>query len=184
MLALGSVSARVAVRPATAGDVASLVELRRRSWHQAYRDILPLREIERATGPRSAERLTRAVAGRRRGQRIVVAHDPRAGLMGYAWGGPQLETRLRYRGEVYELYLEPRMQRQGIGSRLLDAAIWNLVELRLNPVLVWVLAQNPARHFYEERGGNLVAYGPIRIGGYTTTRLAYGWAGALPLPTT
>jgi GNAT superfamily N-acetyltransferase len=181
MLALAT-DLGVTVRPARPDDIGALVRLRRRSWRDAYRGILPRSEIERATGPRSAHRLRRAFEGRLRGQRLLVAERSGEGLLGYAWCGPQPLRILEHRGEVYELYLEPDAQRRGVGSRLLDAAIWSLVDLSMQPVLVWVLAQNSARYFYEMRGGVVVAKGTIRVGDYVTTRVAYGWSDSLPLP--
>ena len=181
MLAL-AIGQGVAVRPARRDDIAALVQLRRRSWREAYRDILPRAEIERATGPGSADRLRRAFEGRLRGQRLLVAERPGQGLLGYAWCGPQPIRTLDHPGEIYELYLDPDAQRRGVGSRLLDAAIWSLIDLSLHPVLVWVLAQNPARYFYEMRGGVIVAKGTIRVGDYVTTRVAYSWSESLPLP--
>jgi GNAT superfamily N-acetyltransferase len=181
MLALAT-DLGLTVRPARYEDIPALVRLRRRSWREAYRGILPMTEVERATGPRSGQRLRRALEGGLRGQRLLVAERPGTGLLGFTWCGPQPLRTLEHRGEVYELYLDPDAQRRGVGSRLLDAAIWSLIDQSLHPVLVWVLAQNSARYFYEMRGGVIVAKGTIRIGDYVTTRVAYGWSQSLPLP--
>lgn len=181
MLALAT-GPGVSVRFARRDDLHELVELRRRSWRDAYRGILPASEVERATGPGSVGRLLKGLDGHRRGQRLLVAERPGAELLGYAWCGPQPIRGLPYRGEVYELYLDPCAQRRGVGSRLLDVAIWSLIEQSLHPVLVWVLAQNPARYFYETRGGVPVAKGRIRVGHYVTSRVGYGWSESLPLP--
>lgn len=181
MLALAT-GPGVTVRLARREDVPGLVRLRRRSWRDAYRGILPSNELERATGPDSADRLLRAFGSRSRGQRLLVAERPDGGLLGYAWCGPQPIRALDHPGEVYELYLDPSAQCRGVGSRLLDAAIWSLIGMSLHPVLVWVLAQNPARYFYETRGGVIIAKGTIRVGEYVTTRVAYGWSESLPLP--
>lgn len=96
--------------------------------------------------------------------------------------GPHREGYDGHRGEIYELYLHPRAQRQGAGRQLLVMAIWSLVEQGLHPVLVWVLAANPARHFYAACGGVQVGRGPVTVGGRALTRLAFSWQGALPLP--
>jgi GNAT superfamily N-acetyltransferase len=181
MLALAT-DLGVTVRPAQLDDIPALVRLRRRSWQDAYRGVLPVIEVERATGPASAQRLRRAFEGRLRGQRLLVAERAGGGPLGYAWCGPQPIRTLEHRGEVYELYLDPDAQRRGVGSRLLDAAIWSLIDQGLHPVLVWVLAQNSARYFYEMRGGVVIAKGTIHVGDYVTTRIAYGWSESLPLP--
>ncbi len=42
-------------------------------------------------------------------------------------------------------------------------------------MLVRVLAENPARKFYEALGGQLLKAKPIEIGGATLDEVAYGW---------
>lgn len=101
---------------------------------------------------------------------------------GYAWAGPQLNRDLSHRGEIYELYLQPEAQRQGSGRQLLTSMLWTLAERRLWPVVVWVLAANPARNFYRACGGRQILAGPVRVTGQRLVRLAFEWDEALPLP--
>jgi hypothetical protein len=42
-------------------------------------------------------------------------------------------------------------------------------------MLVWVLADNPARGFYERLGGRYLRQKPIEIGGIDLFEAAYGW---------
>ncbi len=174
--------ADVRVRRAKTSDVPTLARIRAESWREAYREILPPSVLAGIDLPRCALRMRQAVVGQQRGKRLLVAEDAGGAVIGYAWCGPQADRRLPFRGEIYELYLLPGRQGQGVGRTLLGSAIWSLVDLGLNPVLVWVLASNDARHFYESCGGELVARSPIDVDGYETTRLAYGWRRALPLP--
>jgi hypothetical protein len=41
--------------------------------------------------------------------------------------------------------------------------------------VVWVLAENPARRFYEALGGKIVFEKRIEIGGASLVEVAYGW---------
>jgi len=50
-----------------------------------------------------------------------------------------------------------------------------LARAGLHSMLVWVLADNPARHFYEALGGQQVRGQQITIGGVTLDEIAYGW---------
>ncbi len=112
---------------------------------------------------------------------LVVESQPGTPL-GYAWIGPHRERHHGHRGEIYELYLHPRAQGQGAGRQLLVSSIWALVDLGLHPVWVWVLAANPAQHFYAACGGMPMGRGPVQVGGRWLTRMAFSWRGALPLP--
>ena len=42
-------------------------------------------------------------------------------------------------------------------------------------MLVWVLADNPSRHFYEALGGQYVSAKQIEIGGAMLDEVSYGW---------
>src|SRR5205809_105170 len=45
----------------------------------------------------------------------------------------------------------------------------------LSSMLVWVLEQNPSRHFYEALGGQYMRSKPIEVGGAQLVEAAYGW---------
>jgi GNAT superfamily N-acetyltransferase len=170
------------LRSARATDVPTLARVRTDSWRAAYRGIIPPRELARCTLSDNAGRMQRAVANRRDGRGVLVAENERGGVVGYVWYGPQVDRALRFSGEIYELYIHPRWQRCGAGTQLLSAAIWRLVDRELNPVMLWVLAENDARFFYEATGGVEVARRGIVIGSRRLTKLAFGWRDALPLP--
>ncbi len=170
------------VRPARRDELLELAELRRLSWWQAYRGVLPARELRTMNDRRTARRMAGALRSSVSHILVVEAQPDRP--LGYAWLGPHRERFGAHRGEIYELYLHPRAQGQGAGRRLLVDSIWALVDRGFHPVLVWVLAANPARHFYAACGGECVAQGPVNVAGRTLTRLAYSWQHGLPLPGT
>lgn len=128
---------------------------------------------------RTAQRMASALGSSRQGILVVEEGQRR---LGYAWLGPHRDGVDGHQGEILELYLHPGAQGRGVGRRLLVSGIWWLVDRGLDPVLVWVLAANRARHFYEACGGVRVGQGPVRIGGITLPRVAYSWRDALPLP--
>jgi hypothetical protein len=45
----------------------------------------------------------------------------------------------------------------------------------MTSLLVWVLATNPARKFYERLGGQLVYETPTTIAGASLIEVGYGW---------
>ena len=181
MLALPTLDASVRLRSARVEDIDALALVRIASWQHAYRTILPRAELDRMTRRGNVAKFSRAIMRPRPGEHLIVAtHERRP--VGYAMGGLQPDRRLAFRGEIYELYIHPDHQRRGIGRGLLARSIWSLVALGLNPVMLWVLAQNTARHFYASCGGTLVARSPIVVAGKRLPRLGFGWRDALPLP--
>lgn len=169
------------IRTARTSDFAALARARVASWHRAYRGVIPQRELERVTVASSLALFDRTTT-RPEQTLLAVEPEPDQDPVGYAIVGPQVDRRLPFLGEIFELYIDPDHHARGYGRTLLSAAIWRLVDAGLNPPIVWVLAANPARHFYEACGGTLVAYDNVRFGSYVGRRWAYGWADALPLP--
>jgi GNAT superfamily N-acetyltransferase len=175
-----STDSPVRVRPARPGDLMALAAVRRESWWAAYRALIPPAELMRLDDGRTARRMAAALGSAT--HRILLVEDDARGPVGYAWLGPHREGVGRHRGEILELYLHPEAQGRGLGRRLLVDGIWWLVDRGMHPVIVWVLAANPARHFYEACGGVRVGQGPVTVGGRVLTRVAYSWADSLPLP--
>jgi hypothetical protein len=50
-----------------------------------------------------------------------------------------------------------------------------LLQTGIDNMLVWVLAKNPARKFYEALGGQFLRTKQVMIGGATLEEVAYGW---------
>ncbi|HEU5378014.1 MAG TPA: GNAT family N-acetyltransferase, partial [Ktedonobacteraceae bacterium] len=66
-------------------------------------------------------------------------------------------------------------QRQGLGRRLFFHVVERLRALGLTSMLIWVLAENSARRFYEALGGKMVETGIYRTHGIELRQVGYGW---------
>ena len=63
----------------------------------------------------------------------------------------------------------------GAGTLLVRGIAQALRDRGHRSLLVWVLAANPARYFYEALGGLFVREATISIGGEALPEYAYGW---------
>lgn len=108
-------------------------------------------------------------------QWMHVAEDGTGQGIGFACGGTERENDPDYKGELYAIYLLADYQKQGIGRALSSAVAQSLVDAGINSMLVWVLAGNPSRAFYESLGGQYTREKAFTIGGATLTEVAYGW---------
>jgi GNAT superfamily N-acetyltransferase len=169
------------VRDARRADMPRLAEVRNESWRAAYEGIVPRAHLDAMSVARSRRVLEASVSRRRQGHAVLVVEDA-DGPFGYALAGPQARTDLGHAGEIYEIYLRPDKQRSGAGSKLLASTLWRLCELGLTPVMLWVLARNPARRFYASCGGEPFRRERIEMSGRTLYRVAYSWEAFLPLP--
>jgi GNAT superfamily N-acetyltransferase len=67
------------------------------------------------------------------------------------------------------------MQRTGVGKRLMAAVVSDPKSRGFNSIIVWVLAANPSRRFYEKLGGDHTQTRNITIEGKQLEEYGYGW---------
>ena len=151
------------VRPARAGDAASLARLQVASWRCGFAGIVPpdllaeltSEEAEQVWRDRWREAITNPPTSR---HRVLAAVDggPSRELAGFASAGPATDSD-RWAGtdgEVYELRISPERTGQGHGGRLLHAVADTLIEDGFHTVSIWTLEADTAlRRFLESSGG-------------------------------
>ena len=119
-------------------------------------------------------RAIRNTEGLKREQILVIEEDC-FGIVGVGSCGFNRDRVTSYSGEVYTLYIHPNHQGRGYGEQLL-AGLFNIMIARdYNTALVWVLALNPSRFFYEVMGGKRVSEREEKIWGTVLTEISYGW---------
>ena len=106
-----------------------------------------------------------------------------AAWSGSSPGGPESSGDAAYPGELYAIYIDESRQRQGLGRRLVAALGEWFISRGWETMLLWVLAENPSRRFYEALGGAEVRQQTITIGGTELVEIAYGWRNITPLTT-
>jgi ribosomal protein S18 acetylase RimI-like enzyme len=106
---------------------------------------------------------------------LFVAEDDQVGIVGFAACGRARDSRWGYSGELYAIYLNQSMQRMGFGKRLVLSVARDLKARGLDSMLVWVLADNPYKRFYESIGGTIVGMSEISLGGEKLKESGYGW---------
>jgi L-amino acid N-acyltransferase YncA len=82
---------------------------------------------------------------------------------------------------VYAIYLLESWQGQGIGRQLTITLVRQLIQRGFTSLLIWVLADNPSRQFYEALGGQQVHERLQMTGGVELMDVAYGWLDARTL---
>jgi ribosomal protein S18 acetylase RimI-like enzyme len=167
------VDAVITIRNARPADAESIADVHDAAWRDAYRGIIPGRELERMIARRGPRWWDAAI---QRGSRIVVLEFADA-VEGYASYGPNRVPALPYQGEIYEIYLAPEFQGLGFGRGLFKAARSDLADHGNTTALVRALADNErALAFYRKLGGRLVREAYERFAGESRKRVALGFS--------
>lgn len=165
----------VRVREATAMDAASIGRIHVATWRSAYAGLVPEDYLVRLS-VRERAAWWREGIGRGREGRVLVAELEESGrIVGFGSCGKARDRRFGLAGEVYTLYVDLDWQERGVGRRLLTALFEELAARGELGALVWVLAANPARYFYEAQGGQPLGEGQERFAGALLDTVAYGW---------
>lgn len=166
------VEALITIRPARAADAEEIAETHDAAWRDAYRGVIPGRELERMVARRGPAWWSNAI---RRGSRLLVL-DFDETIGGYASYGRNRVPGLPYEGEIFELYLAPEFQGLGFGRRLFENARRDLADHGLKSTIVWALADNErATEFYRRMGGRVVRQAEERFGDEKRARVAFGY---------
>lgn len=167
------VNTLVTVRTARAADAAEIATVHDLSWREAYRGIIPGKELERMISRRGPRWWESAV---NRGSNILVL-DFDETVVGYTTYGRNRARAIPLKGEIYELYLTPEFQGLGFGRRLFKAARADLARHHCNSAVVWSLEDNArAVSFYRHMGGEAVKRAPEKFGEETRERVAFSFA--------
>jgi GNAT superfamily N-acetyltransferase len=163
------------IRPAKPADAMKLATVHVQSWRETYSGIIPNHVLDALSVENRAMMWLEITTNRTEKNFVYVAEDASEGIVGFVSGGAQRDKVLTYRGEVFALYLLQAHQKLGIGRQLFQTMMERLRVEGYDSVLVWVLVQNPVRHFYEKMGGVYATEKEIEIGGATLLEVAYGW---------
>ena len=162
----------ISVRMARLGDEESIALVHDAAWRDAYRGVIPGRELERMVERRGPAWWRQAI---RAGTRLIVL-DFADIIAGYASYGRNRMPTLNYGGEIFELYLMPEYQGVGLGKRMFEAARADLAAHGFPTFVVWALGGNDrAIEFYRRRGGVVVRRARERFGKESRERIAFGF---------
>jgi len=162
----------ITIRNAREGDAQAIADVHDSAWRDAYRGIIPGRELERMIARRGARWWQSAI---KRGSRLLVLEYDET-LGGYASYGRNRVPSMRYGGEIFELYIAPEFQGLGFGRRLFEVARQDLADHGYASFLVWALAENErAVEFYRHLGGETVRQANERFGTESRARIAFAF---------
>jgi ribosomal protein S18 acetylase RimI-like enzyme len=169
------------IRRAHKTDAAAIGRVHVETWQATYAGLLPDAMLAGMSDVRQSAYWSRVLADPRESRGVFVADDEDMGVVGFGSCGPVrdppegLSGREIRVGEVYTLYVEPDFQNLGLGRRLLDALFRQLRADGCDTAVLWMLADNPSRFFYEGLGGERVGERVDTMAGVDVEEVAFGW---------
>ena len=162
------------IRSAEVDDAPAIARVHVDTWKSAYTGIIPQTYLDSMT-IESRTLVWARLLHRSSTSITLVSEDHDQRIVGFVSGGPLRHADRRYQAEISSLYVQRSHQREGHGRRLFLAASNRLAGNGLQGLFVWVLADNPARVFYETLGGELVAETTRVFAGKPLKEVGYGW---------
>jgi ribosomal protein S18 acetylase RimI-like enzyme len=164
----------VVLRPALPRDADAIARVHVEVWQSTYAGLVPADYLARMSVARSSPQWHRAAAQAEKGNDLLVAEIDEE-VVGFVSFGPTRNPEMLFTGEIYALYLAVDWQGQGLGRRLLTIALEALLKAGHRGAMVWVLAANPSRFFYEAMGGQRSGERQEAFAGTNLEEQAYGW---------
>ena len=178
----------IRLRRARASDAAAIGRVHVETWQATYAGLLPDAMLAGMSDVRQSAYWARLLSDAGEARGVFVADDDDMGIVGFGSCGPVrdppegLDGTEKRVGEVYTLYVEPDFQNQGLGRRLLEALFGQLRAEGCDTAVLWMLADNPTRFFYEGLGSELIGQRTDTLFGVDVEEQAYAWRDlAVPL---
>jgi GNAT superfamily N-acetyltransferase len=165
----------ISLRVATPADAAAIAAVRIESWHASYRGMIPDAYLEgMKLEDSTAHWNTILTAGKDNIAVYVAECDDQ--IIGFASAMILPEAKLGCDAELTAIYLQPALQRSGIGVRMVQKLARFCLANNAQGMLVWVISGNqPARRFYEKLGASLLLEQDFNWDGMDLIEAGYAW---------
>lgn len=146
-------------RKAELHDAKGLAFVHVHSWRTTYQGIVSESYLQSLSIEEKEEKWGRILSGAHDTYVCVIEDNKIAGFVSIG-----KERSGEYEGELYAIYLLKEYQGKGIGEKLFEIAIRELKKQGFNSMWIWVLKENPSKHFYYRYKPELVKEEKLKIG--------------------
>jgi ribosomal protein S18 acetylase RimI-like enzyme len=161
-------------RRALPADARGIARVHVASWRMTYAGIVPAATLANLSEARRVDFWQHVLEDPASAESVFVVEDAAGQIAGFASCGPNRGDE-PFAGELYAIYLLRSAQGQDIGEALTRRVMAELLARGMPGMILWVLAENPARGFYERMGGVLTGEKMVTIGGKALREVAYAW---------
>lgn len=171
------------IRVATVSDARTIALVHINTQNQAFKAVFPDIGQRPVNWDHAEADKRQKLEGDALGKSCTfVAETSEKEIIGFATGGPKRDGPPEYDGELYNVFVLPEYQLQGIGSALFLRVVEFFRAQNDQALLLWVLKDTAAVSYYEGLGGQRIAErhesSPVAI-----TLLCCGWNSPIELET-
>ncbi|ENQ3078787.1 GNAT family N-acetyltransferase [Bacillus sp. WLY-B-L8] len=156
---------------ANVNDAQELARVHVDSWRETYDGIMPKEVLDKKSYEKREALWLKILKEQQ--SHVYVAKTIDGKIIGFADGGKERTGSYEYDGELYAIYILQEYQRNQLGKKLIKAVAADLYENGCCSMLVWVVASNPSKYFYEALQGSCVDKKQIEE--LHVEEIAYGW---------
>lgn len=161
------------IRRAIKDDISAIAKVHVDSWKTTYNGIFANGILDNITYEQREKQWTNIFQKEDKHQYRFVAETLNGQIIGFIDGGVERTGTYNCDGELYAIYILKEYQGMKIGQRLFQALLSDCKKDNMQSLLVWVVANNPSKKFYEK-------YNPEKIDTKLLERLnveeiAYAW---------
>ncbi|RLQ91084.1 GNAT family N-acetyltransferase [Falsibacillus albus] len=153
-------------------DARGIAEVHVKSWQQAYKGIVDEDYLKSMSVERRYTLWKKSLA---QDHHVYVLKE-NSTVVGFAAFGKERTNSFGIDGELYAIYILEEYKRKGAGTEFLRQGIRDLIAEGFSSINVWVLEDNPSKHFYESFTPEHLGEEIITIGGRDFKELCYGWS--------
>lgn len=166
----------ILIREAAAGDAAAMAKINVSTWRHSYQLFLPPALMEEVSHSQKQAEIEDFFSRLDKNQGMaLVAVKPDGEMTAFIMAGKSRPENPEYAGEIYNLHVAPAYQGQSIGRRLISMVSQVFRQRNWSSMMVWTLAENPSRRFYEKLGGLIITSSVDEYRGFRAPVIAYGW---------
>lgn len=169
----------VTIRRASTNDVFDIAQVHVDTWQATYDGLLPQSMVDGLSYQQSSAQWARVWS--RPEMMLWVAEAGSGEIVGFGCAGEERGRDASYDAEIYAIYVLPNHQANGVGRKLMSAMATELYLQGFRSLLVWVLAENPYRRFYERLGGTEARSQRMLLASGLLTETGYAWKNLGPL---
>jgi ribosomal protein S18 acetylase RimI-like enzyme len=163
------------IRKANVKDIDAIAEVHLMSWRTTYKGIISDSYLSNLTIDGRRKNWLWTFNNLNQDETIFVAVENDGRIIGFSNSGKNRNTEYVHEGELYAIYLLEDHQGRGIGRKLFQASVNELMQSGYKSMMLWVLENNPSLRFYQSLGGRIIGKKSLSIGEDDLIELAIGW---------